>query len=395
MKENDYDIVVEEQMFEPVKIIDMQNAENSISIPLSSILKEISIKKKREKTALEYKKRELEASMRELKRNIEETQREMQRFEKIKAENEEKRKMKEFLGKSEEFRNDFDLFCGEVQKLPKQTDSIMIPIIKENEMFKDLNKMARLKKVLNPEIYEKVIYFLWWPSVRETLLENNHVDDDFGSLDTLKSWSHLLPNDFLVYCVGNQILVPRLHFLLQRSPHEISKIKSVWEFLVTIGLGFVISDEVVKWLGERISTVKIGKFEELLNEFTEEWKKSISLQDLMKLKETFWYHRLQRLLQRDLVIDPSNQDLLPLECTFLCLKTEIIDKSQVSKLLSAHLMPKLKRLAQVWLKDPQVNYEEVAEWYMAWKEYIPTELMSEDILLDGFAEILQVINENL
>ena len=72
----------------------------------------------------------------------------------------------------------------------------------------------------------------------------------------------------------------------------------------------------------------------------------------------------------------------------------------MAKILTEHLIPKLKRTVQNWLQSPQVDYDEVAEWYVAWKEIVPLDLREgegegEGELMEGFAQILNVINENI
>jgi hypothetical protein len=414
MLQND-DFEIEEQAINDVKmrIIDMQNKPQDQTFALSSILKEISINKRREKVGLGSLQSELESSLRQLKRNIEEVEKERRKLNEIKEENEKKRILKEFIDRKEDFKNDFNLLCDELTKFDQQENlrisAVLIPIIKEDEIILNVERMERLKTVLNPEIYSQIIYNFWWPIMRPKFSAPIEDEESWKeSIEILEIWSNLLPNDFLYLFIGNQILIPRLHSLMSLSSMSLIPstdiVKQAWEFLkckLKIPLE-VLKGEIVSWLYERISkvTIKNNKFKELIKEFSEEWqgKRLISVEDLKKLKETCWIQRVQKLVQRDLIIDPAEQDLLPLECTFLVYKSGIITKSQLIHILTDHLIPKLKRCVFIWLKSSEVDFEEVAEWYVAWKDFMPAELIEENDdrrLIDGFAEILSVINDSL
>lgn len=406
---NENDFEIEEQQVRigaEVKIIDMQRPDQTFA--LSSILKEISINKRREKAELGSLQNELESSLRQLKRNIEEVEKERNRLIEIETKNEKKRCLKEFIDGKEEFRNNFDLLCTRLTSID-QTEivNVLIPILKENEseIILNIEKMEKLKSVLNPEIYSQIIFYLWWPLMRSKFSSSIEDEETWKeSIGILKIWSNLLPTDFLFLFIGNQILIPRLHTLLSINTNTTNAdiIILVWEFLkckLEIPLD-VLKGDIFTWLAERISktSIKNNKFECLVEEFVKEWqgKRLIPSEDLKKLKETSWIQRTQKLLQRDLIIDPADQDLLPLECTFLVYKSEIISKPQIIQLLTDHLIPKLKRCVQIWLKSPDVDFEEVAEWYVAWKDLMPGELIEEaSPLINGFAEILNVINDSL
>lgn len=406
INQQERDFEIEEQVISEFKIIDMQKQDQTFA--LSSILKEISINKRREKAVIGSFQNELDSSLRQLKRNIEEVEKERRKLMEIEAENEKKRLVKEFIDKKEEFRTNFDLLCEELNEIDQENTKIvlvvLIPILREDEIILNVERMEKLKKVLNPEIYLQIIYHLWWPLIRRSSNFSASVEDEESwkeSIAILEIWSNLLPNNFLNLFIGNQILIPRLHSLLSSSSHE-HIIKQVWEFLkckLKIPL-LVLKGEIVSWLAERISRVQIKNenFENFVKEFVEEWqgKRLIPSEDLKKLKETCWLQRSLKLLQRDLVIDPADQDLLPLKCAFLVYKSGIIAKSQMIQLLIDNLIPKLKRCVVIWLKSPQVDFEEVAEWYVAWKDLMPSEFMEEDgLLIEGFAEILNVINDSL
>ncbi len=390
-----------------VEIIDMTSrGGTSKPAPLSSLLSELTAKKKRERLLLARKQEELDAALRELKRNIEEVQRERVRLTGMDYENEIKREMRSFIDADHE---NIESVCKNVKQRTeselwdKVVASVMVPMLLESDTcILDQDKMIKIKENVSESLYSQIIYHIWWPSVKRSHF--NFDDDSTGwrsVIALLKDWAHLLLDDFLVSFLGNQILIPRLHNSLQsdhfsEQDRGMMVIFEIWDFFSNyLRLPNILSGEIVSWTTQRIQSIQVKRFQSLLEEF-QGAKKLFSSDDLKRI-EGAWRLRAQRLLQRDLIIDPADQDLLPLEC-FLKYKELVYGdlKDDIVIMLSEYLIPKLKRCVQSWLKSPQVDYEEVAEWYVAWKEIIPEDLREDDsMLMVGFAQILETINENI
>lgn len=213
-------------------------------------------------------------------------------------------------------------------------------------------------------------------------------------MEVLRDWAPVLPDEFLVLFIGNQVLIPRVHSLLLSDSVDDQTIGNVWGFMVELKFTQVISvlnNELITWLTDRIVKVQPTpkSFIKLLKEFTVNWK-GIDL-------ESAWLKRCERLLQRDLIIDPSDQDLIPIECVLLVQQSGLVSSKRISHSLTINLIPKLRKCVQKWLKSSSVDFEEVADWYVAWKEVFPEELLRENEgeFMDGFGEILSAINETI
>lgn len=410
------DLIVETlPTIDKYEIIDMTSGGKSVlSFPLSSLLAELAARKKRDRSTLIRKQDELDAALRELNRNIEEVRRERARLAEIERENEMKRRVQEFIGK--ERSGDIEEICNDIRTLeltvPSDSElkdkaimTVICPVLKQQQPL-DPDIMKIVKETLTSSLYSRIIYHLWWPVVKRNQFE--FPVDDFDGwrslIDFLREWAHLLPEDFLISFLGIQVLLPRLHNLLQQENKDDGFIAEIWNFCVNqLKLPTsLLNDEIVSWFTQRISQVQVKHFQKLLKEFREEWhgKGLFSGADDVKRIKLAWYQRIQRLLQRDLVIDPVDQDLLPLECVLEYTKAvedRGVDSEMdvIAKLIHDHLIPKLKRCVQSWLRSPQVDYDEVADWYVAWKEIIPEKLREKPVLLEGFAQILGVINENI
>ena len=393
----------EKEKVDKFEIIDYtNNTSMSMSPPLSDLLRVIASKKKGAKALLVQKQFELDASLRELNRNIEEVRKERENLVQIERENEVKRELNEFISKHGANETELVEICADIKTLTLSQsdwrDKVICSVLiqKQKEYVSNPEMMEMVRNSVSPELYSQIIYHLWWPNVKREDL----------TVSSLKGWVHLLPDDFLVLFLGNQVLLPRLHYILRSETEDVRQVLDLWEFLVNIlgkegGAFSVLIGEIVAWWNQRIMAVQPKSFKKLLEEFQKDWldKKLLNSEGISKLKGT-WKQRVQRLIQRDLVIDPADQDLLPLECALLSCSSKILTNHSLSLILTEHLIPKLKRTVQNWLQSPQVDYDEVAEWYVAWKEIVPLDLREgegegEGELMEGFAQILNVINENI
>ena len=412
------------------QVIDMQKHDLSITpMPLSSILKGLGSQKRREKAVLSHKKFELDASLQALKRNIEEVEKERKRLAEIEKKNQLKRQLAHFFEKRQVFKGDFDLLCSELENInfalvkdesfdeelfERVVCAVLGQILNEDQLMNP-DQMAKLKMVLSiGSTFEKIVFHLWWPLMRSSYFSSS-IEDSTAWQNiriSIADWAHLLPQNFLTLFIGNQILIPRFHALL-RIDDEIFKdyqggkdelVLDIWELmrnkLKLESANIILIPEIVTWFQDRIQRVSCGdSFEYLLRCFVERWQKNKLLpsSELKRLKERAWLARIQKLIQRELEIDPSDQDLKPIDSSIAAYQLHLLSKTQFIDILSDHLIPKLKRCVQKWLKSPSVDFEEVAEWYVGWKEYLPTELLAdeENRLIEGFGEVLEVINKEL
>ena len=249
-------------------------------------------------------------------------------------------------------------------------------------------------------IYNQIIYNLLWPSLKypHFTAPIESIEDWKGVIDILREWAPILPDDFLVSFIGNQILAPRIHSLFLLNTEDavddeyMALIANVWGFLIELKFKEVLQvleTDLITWLNNRILKVRPKKFIQLLQELTNLFA-NINC-------ESAWIKRCEKLLQRDLIIDPSDQDLIPIECILSLNRSNFIKSSKLSHILTINLIPKLKKCVQKWMKSESVDYEEVAEWYLAWKDIFPENLLlqNDEELMNGFGEILTIINENL
>jgi len=84
--------------------------------------------------------------------------------------------------------------------------------------------------------------------------------------------------------------------------------------------------------------------------------------------------RLSWYLSREFEVDPSDQDLTPLENV---LKWQGFFKADVlARLLVAEFFPKWLATLHLWLTTDDANFDEIGAWFNWWKQQLPDKLSS-------------------
>jgi tuftelin-interacting protein 11 len=104
--------------------------------------------------------------------------------------------------------------------------------------------------------------------------------------------------------------------------------------------------------------------------------------------------RLSKYLSNSFEIDPSDQDLTPLE-KVLAWKDLIPERAAIVQLLVIEFFPKWLNTLHQWLTSEQPCFEEVATWYKWWKDQIPPSLNQWRGLADMWKKGLKMMNSAL
>jgi tuftelin-interacting protein 11 len=103
--------------------------------------------------------------------------------------------------------------------------------------------------------------------------------------------------------------------------------------------------------------------------------------------------KLARHLSQNFEVDPSDQDLTPLENV---LKWQQHFKSEVlARLLVAEFFPKWLSTLHQWLSSDEANFEEVGQWFTWWKQQIPEPLNANADVTKEWEKGTEMINKAL
>lgn len=101
--------------------------------------------------------------------------------------------------------------------------------------------------------------------------------------------------------------------------------------------------------------------------------------------------KLGATLRDDFRVNPRNQNMEPIQHVLQW--SDIIRSSILSQLFETEFFPKWLDVLHVWLIQPKVSFEEVAQWYSFWKGSFSENLQSVSGISRGFTRGLQLMNQ--
>ncbi|KAF2841920.1 G-patch domain-containing protein [Patellaria atrata CBS 101060] len=261
--------------------------------------------------------------------------------------------------------------------------------------------LSRRYKATTP--YESLMYTLWLPKVRTAITNEWDPHSPSQLLTLIESWRDILP-PFVEYNVVNQLIVKKLSAAVHDwNPRASSRKKHakplphVWLFPWLQYLSDENNDP-------RSSTGLLADVKRKFRAALDTWDLSQGMmaglenwREVLRgeLDSALVRHllpRLSTLLAADFEVDPSDQDLTPLENVLAW--NAFFKPSVMGQLMLAEFFPKWLNILHVWLtSDP--NYEEVGAWYTWWKTQLPSEVNAVPAVAAKWDEGLDMMNQAL
>lgn len=247
--------------------------------------------------------------------------------------------------------------------------------------------------------YETMLYSLWLPSMRSAITNDWDVYQNSDTLiDLLKAWKPVLP-PFIWANIIDQLVAKRLIDAVaawkprnaQKTHRNSSRPPHVWLFPWLQYLDEQHTDP--KNPTGLLCEVK-RKFKSVLSTWNlstpvpvglEEWR-TVLQSELASILVRHLLPRLALHLSTNLIIDPRDQDLTPVEDVLRWAPFFSLDT--MAHLLIAEFFPKWHQTLYVWLTYEGVNYVDVKNWYNWWKEEVLGEALSA-----GFNELPSVAGQ--
>jgi tuftelin-interacting protein 11 len=254
---------------------------------------------------------------------------------------------------------------------------------KANDIHDRDNPYARSRRQKSTSPYETMIYTLWLPKIR-TAITNWSVLDPAPLTKVVSAWRPILPA-FVYSNLIDQLLVPKLATALQtwdarkRSHHHRhATLKHTqphtylfpWlQHLPPYQLDPKAQNSLLSDVKRKLRHVMDGwDISSGVLPGLSEWRNLLTTE----LDHLLIRHLLPRLalhLSLNLEIDPSDQNLTPLEDV---LKWQPFLKPEIfARLLVAEFYPKWLSTLHLWLTTPEASLEEIGQWVAWWKQQIP------------------------
>lgn len=230
--------------------------------------------------------------------------------------------------------------------------------------------------------YETMMYTLWLPPVRSAITNDWDVYESKPLTTLIDTWKPVLP-PFILANVIDQLVVRRLSDAVaawrpkksqnhsrHRQPHH-------WLF------------PWLPYLDEQHTDPRSSTG--LLSDVKRKFKSVLSTWDLSggvlpgldqwrlvfqsELSSMLVRHLLPRLalhLAEDFMVDPSDQDLSPLEEVLKW--KDHFSLSTIAQLFTAEFFPKWHQTLYLWLTSDAPSYDEIQKWYQWWKQELEERL---------------------
>ncbi|KAK7544259.1 G-patch domain-containing protein [Phyllosticta citribraziliensis] len=250
--------------------------------------------------------------------------------------------------------------------------------------------------------YETLIYTLWLPRVRTTITNTWDPYAPNSMIALVEAWKDVLPK-FVFHSLLNNLIVAKLKDALHEwNPktslrHKRSKpLPHVWLF------------PWLQYLSEEHTNSKssTGLLTDVRHKFgsaLKSWDISRGIlpgldlwrEVLPNLESSLVRYLLPRLalhLQTNFAVDPSDQDLTPLEHVLAW--RDFFKPSTLGQLLLAEFFPKWLNVLHLWLTS-EPDYEEVGQWFSWWKSQFPDAVNAVPSVAQAWDKGLEMMNQAL
>ncbi|KAM6497068.1 GC-rich sequence DNA-binding factor-like domain containing protein [Amanita muscaria] len=238
--------------------------------------------------------------------------------------------------------------------------------------------------------FESLLWNVWLPKVRTAINNDWSADEPQPAVKLYEVWSTFLP-DFIRDNMLDQLILPKV----QRAVADWSPKKSrvslqtiVFPWLPHLGLRM---EDVVGDAKRRVKSIlKSWAVGQDVPISLTAWKGMFETGDWDTMLLKYVVPKLGATLRDDLRINPRDQKMEPLQQVLLW--ADAIRPSIFSQLLESEFFPKWLDILHIWLIQPSVSLEEVAQWYSFWKGSFPESVQSIPGVSRGFTRGLQLMN---
>ena len=186
------------------------------------------------------------------------------------------------------------------------------------------------------------------------------------------------------------LILPRLQVIIEEYDF-----KRDWriQYCLIPFMNVIGVETLMSRVRERLS-VHVQNTPLLAREVYEYWKEVWDESDLDKFVERGVLPTLIEFMQREVQVDPSNQDLQPLE-KVLEWHGRIKDHL-LSNLLVTEFFSKWNQVLKLWISNSLVDLDEISGWYTAWKGFFDQKGVSYLLgVKEAFKNGLDLINQGL
>ncbi|KAJ3989288.1 GC-rich sequence DNA-binding factor-like protein-domain-containing protein [Lentinula detonsa] len=251
---------------------------------------------------------------------------------------------------------------------------------------------VQIQKPMTP--FESLLWNVWLPKVRTAINNEWLPHNPQPALRLYEAWSTFLP-PFIRDNMLDQLILPKVQkAVADWNPKQLDAKKSSLQTIVFPWLphvGLRLEDFVGDARRKVKSLLRHWVVGDDLPEGLKAWKDVFDSSDWDSLLLKYIVPKLGATLRSDLRINPRNQSMEPIHHVLQW--ADILRPSILSQLFETEFFPKWIEVLHLWLVQPKVSFEEVAQWYSFWKSSFPESIQGAAGISKGFTRGLQLMNQ--
>ncbi|KAI8064614.1 GC-rich sequence DNA-binding factor-like protein-domain-containing protein [Gongronella butleri] len=218
--------------------------------------------------------------------------------------------------------------------------------------------------------YETMINTIWLHKVRSTINNEWDVRDPEPLIHFLDRWQTVLPR-FVFENVINQLVMPKVtRAVADWDPRQDQEMVHTWIHPWLPLLKAWRLADLFTTIRHKLSVIlrQWHPSDESALEVLSRWKGVWTDAQMDMFLAKCVVPKLTQLLRQDFVVNPRDQKIDPLIWTMAW--HELLNPAVFTQLVETDIFPQWLRVLYKWLTiDPDnVNFDEVKEWYMWWKQ---------------------------
>ncbi|KAF8967737.1 GC-rich sequence DNA-binding factor-like protein-domain-containing protein [Flammula alnicola] len=246
-----------------------------------------------------------------------------------------------------------------------------------------------LQRPMTP--FESLLWNVWLPKVRTSINNDWSPEDPHPAVKLYEAWSSFLP-PFIRDNLLDQLILPKVQKAVADWNAKTAKVSLqviVFPWLPYVGLRL---EDVVGDARRKIKNLlRSWVVDEPIPTDLVAWKDVFDRNEWDGMLLKYVVPKLGATLRNDFRVNPRDQKMEPLHRVLAW--SNIIRPSIFSQILETEFFPKWLDVLHIWLIQPRVSFEEVAQWYSFWKETFPEAVRSLSGVDRGFTRGLQLMNK--
>lgn len=240
--------------------------------------------------------------------------------------------------------------------------------------------------------FESLLWNVCLPKVRMSI--NNEWDpcDSSPAIKLYETWAAFLP-PFVRDNMLDQLILPKLAKAVsewnpKRSTVPLQSLVFPWLPHLGLRVESVLDDARRKVK----SMLRAWAATDGLSEDLAVWRDIFEGAEWDNLLLKYVVPKLASHLREEFRVNPRAQEMRPLAQVVLPWSS-LLRGSVMSQLLEVEFFPKWLDVLYIWLIQPRVSFEEVAQWYTYWKGVFAEDVLALKGVQKGFTRGLQLMNE--